>query len=235
MKALAKQLMPPLLVTALKRIHYKPPSYSGLDNLDQKLEQYLNFNNGYFVELGANDGINQSNTLYYERYKHWRGVLIEPAPHNYLLCRQHRSPANHIVCNACTSFDYKEQFVEIAYSDLMSAPIGLESDIPNPLAHAKEGRQFLHPFDEHYIFGALAKPLNAILAEANAPSIIDFLSLDVEGAEMEVLKGIDHREYKFRFMCIESRSPEKLLAYLARIGYHFIEQLSSQDYLFAWP
>lgn len=103
--------------------------------------------------------------------------------------------------------------MEIVYSNLMSIPKGLESDIFDSHSHAKEGKQFLHPLNENVFFGALAKPLNEILKDANVQKLIDSLSLDVEGAEIEVLKGINHNEFKFKFMCIECRSIEKLSAY----------------------
>ena len=73
----------------------------------------------------------------------------------------------------------------------MSTPLGLESDIENPVSHAGEGRKFLNPSDDNFKFGALAVPLNTLLTKSNAPKVIDFLSLDAEGAEMEILKGID--------------------------------------------
>jgi len=62
--------------------------YFSLNQLDRKLEKYVDYDNGYFVELGANDGVNQSNSLYFEKYRTWRGLLVEPAPQNYLKCRQ---------------------------------------------------------------------------------------------------------------------------------------------------
>ena len=62
--------------------------------------------------------------------------------------------------------------------------------------------------------------------------LIDLLSLDVEGAEIEVLKGIDHETYRFKYMCIECRNIEKLEKYLNQVGYLLIEPLSVQDYLF---
>lgn len=218
-------------LTPKRRINI-PKKYFGVNKIDQKMEKYLNYNDGYFVELGANDGENQSNTLYLERYRNWKGVLIEPTPHNYLLCRANRSVRTQIFCNACTSFEYKEKFVEIVYSNLMSTPIGLESDIANPFEQAKMGKQYLKRSDDNFIFGSLAKPLNNILCEAGAPPLIDLLSLDVEGAEIEVLKGIDHSRYKFKYLCIESRSKEKLIDYLSVNGYQFIEQLFTNDYLF---
>jgi FkbM family methyltransferase len=206
--------------------------YFGLNNLDEKLEKWLNYENGYFVELGANNGVDQSNTLHYERYKNWRGILVEPVPHNYLACRKVRSNENHFFCNACTSFEYQDKFVEIAYSNLMSTALGLDSDIAQPMEHAKVGRQFLEPTDDNLVFGAVATPLNILLQRANAPHLMDLLSLDVEGAELEVLRGIDHTTYRFKYLCIESRSSESLARYLKGYNYAFVEKLSAQDYLF---
>jgi FkbM family methyltransferase len=183
--------------------------------------------------LGANDGVDQSNTLHFELFKNWRGVLIEPTPHNFFNCLKNRAAENSFFCNACVSFDFKEKFVEIAFSNLMSTPIGLESDISNPLEHAQAGKKYLNPTDEIFIFGALAKSLNEILTKSSAPNNIDLLSLDVEGAELEVLKGIDHNMYRFKYMCVESHfNPEKIRDYLQDKNYSFVEKLSSFDYLF---
>jgi FkbM family methyltransferase len=231
-----KQLLPPIFWGIGRQIkqfrNRNRKHYFSINGLDQKLEKYLPKTGGVFVELGANDGINQSNTLYFERYKGWRGVLIEPTPHNYLKCLANRSTENHIFCNACVSFDYADRFVEIVFANLMSSPVGLESDVQDPVSHAHSGRQFLESTDQIFAFGAVAKTLNAILLETQSPNKIDFLSLDVEGAEMEVLKGIDHYQYRFSYLCIECRDLDKLAAYLVQHDYQMIDQLSSHDYLF---
>ena len=223
---------PPILLKYLTAIWNGNTKYKGLYQLDRRIEAYVNFDNGFFVELGANNGIAQSNTYYFEKNRGWTGVLIEPTPHNYLICLKNRSPKTKIFCNACTSFDYKDKFVEIVFSNLMSTPIGLESDIDNPLEHAKLGKQFLGEKEDNFSFGALAVPLNEILHSANAPNRIDFLSLDVEGAEIEVLKGINHTNFRFSYICIESRSKDKITNYLSEQDYSFIEQLSGHDFLF---
>lgn len=207
--------------------------YFSLNQLDRKLEKYVDYNNGYFVELGANDGVTQSNSLYFEKHRNWRGLLVEPAPQNFLKCRQNRSSRDSIYCAACVSFEYDQEFVRIAYSNLMSTPVSLESDIKDPRAHAKLGDQFLGSGETVFEFGAVARTLNSLLLDSNAPKLIDFLSLDVEGAELEVLKGVDHQAFRFKYILVECRDLPRLSAYLENQGYRFAEQLSGQDYLFA--
>ena len=58
------------------------------------------------------------------------------------------------------------------------------------------------------------------------------MSLDVEGAEIEVLKGINHDYYRFKYMVIESRDIEKISQYLQTVNYELVEKLSHHDYLF---
>lgn len=207
--------------------------YASLNQLDRKLEKYVDYDNGYFVELGANDGVTQSNSLYFEKYRNWHGLLVEPTPQNFLKCRQNRSARNSIYCAACVSFDYGQEFVRIAYSNLMSTPMSLESDIPDARAHAALGDRFLGNGEMVFEFGAVARTLNSLLLDAGAPRQIDFLSLDVEGAELEVLKGVDHQAFRFKYILVECRDFPRLDAYLEKQGYRFIEKLSSQDYLFA--
>jgi len=94
----------------LDNIDKKLKKYYALDDIDKKLEKYLNYNNGFFIEVGANDGINQSNTYYLEKERNWRGILIEPAPNNYISCKKNRSNLNRFYFNACVSFEYKGVF-----------------------------------------------------------------------------------------------------------------------------
>ncbi len=207
--------------------------YFSLNQLDRKLEKYVDYDNGYFVELGANDGVTQSNSLYFEKNRGWRGLLVEPTPQNFLKCRQNRSAGSSIYCAACVSFDYDQEFVRIAYSNLMSTPVSLESDIKDPRAHAELGDRFLGSGETVFEFGAVARTLNSLLLDAHAPKLIDFLSLDVEGAELEVLKGVDHQAFRFKYILVECRDLPRLSAYLENQGYRFTEKLSEQDYLFA--
>ncbi|WP_425083226.1 FkbM family methyltransferase [Ruegeria profundi] len=211
----------------------KPESkYFGLNSLDQKLEPYVDFDNGFYVELGANDGVNQSNTLYFEKERNWRGVLIEPSPHNFLKCLKRRGENNQVHCNACVEFGFPDKFVEMAYANLMTVPVGMELDLPDPNAHLLAAQQHMRETERTFTFGAAAKPLNDILVDSNAPSRINFLSLDVEGAELSVLKGLDHNQFRFDYMLIECRDYDRMASYLESVGYKLEALLSQHDYLF---
>ena len=227
-----KNFIPPVLWNVLKKNYFK--KYYALTQLDKKLEKYLNFDNGYFIELGANDGITQSNTYFFERKKKWNGILIEPIPHKFLDCIENRSKKNKIYCNACVAFDYKNKFVEIIYSNLMSSPINLRSDIQNPEKHAYSGKKFLDSNDSIFKFAAIASTLNDIMIKSNSPNKIDFLSLDVEGAEIEVLNGIDFNNYTFKYILVESRSFDIIDLFLRSKNYKLIEKLGEHDYLFGY-
>jgi FkbM family methyltransferase len=210
----------------------EPKKFHGLHGLDRKLEVYLGYDGGYFVELGANDGVDQSNTLYFERERGWRGVLIEPILHNFLKCQANRAQDNAFFCAACVSEDYEEPYVRLTYSNLMTTPHGVDSDIADPTAHAQSGAVYLKPGEQPVEVMAVARTLSSLLAEAGAPAEMDLLSLDVEGAELEVLKGLDHDRHRFRYMLVECRDAERLGRYLAEANYVLIDKISQHDYLF---
>lgn len=230
MKSLNQLLL--LLLAKVRYLKENHESKQGINNLSKKIIEYLDYKDGFYVELGANNGIAQSNTLYLEKKLNWKGVLIEPNKDNYLKCKLNRSEANTFFNNACVSFEYKKDFVNFLYADLMSVSLDLESDLSDPKLHYEMGLKFIPDYKNDPHFAARASTLNNLLIKANAPALIDLLVLDVEGAELEVLKGIDHSFFKFKYICIESRSSGKLFDYLSPLGYRFKEKLTEQDYLF---
>ena len=69
-----------LFTKKTKTFFKKFRKFNALNNLDKKLLQYINYKNGFYIECGANDGVDQSNTWHFEKFKNWHGILIEAHP-----------------------------------------------------------------------------------------------------------------------------------------------------------
>jgi FkbM family methyltransferase len=190
----------------------------------------------FYIELGANDGISQSNTKYLELYDGWNGVLIEPMPNLYSKLIKNRSASNIFVNSACCSFNYFNPTMTFLYANLMSISLDGKSDILDRQLHANIGSGHLDKGESVYALQVPTTTLNSILLENNAPKRINFFSLDVEGSEMEVLEGIDYDEFVFDLICVETRSFDQVEKFLQDKGYECLVQLtnnfSHSDYLF---
>jgi FkbM family methyltransferase len=206
--------------------------YWGLGDLDKKLVAIIGARPGYFVELGANDGISQSNTKHLEMFHGWKGVLVEPYPGNFNKLQRTRSSSNHLENAACVSFDFPKSEMVLTYSNLMTTPMEGYSDLENRSSHAESGAKWLRPQESVTTFVARTRTLSSILDEAKAPRNIELLSLDVEGGEIEVLSGIDHEKYRFDWVVVESRDEAAIVSFFAKLGYSLHSKLSGHDYLF---
>ena len=208
---------------------YKQPPYGyGAQPIDRKLQKYLNFRNGFFIELGANNGLHQSNTYYLERYKKWNGILIEPIPERYQEIPQWRKRAQTFNC-ACVAFDYPLSEVEMTFADLMSVVKGGMHSESEEKKHLEDAVRVIN--DVHlYEFKVPARTLTSILDECQVQEI-DFLSLDVEGYEANVLRGLNFEKYAPRYMLIEARYREEVEAVINH-KYEFVEQITPMDILY---
>lgn len=203
-------------------------SYSP-SKLDRKVLEYVSREGGYFIELGANDGLSQSNTMLLEEKFGWRGLLIEAIPHKYFECRKNRSKNNDYCFAAVVDDSFSEKFVELRYGNLMTIPETSQLDKDE---HISIGSRFLINGEETIVFGAPARTLTSILDEVGAPSKIDLFSLDVEGGELSVLKGIDFDRYSFDFILLETFELAEIEDFLSAFGYALIEKYTGHDYLF---
>lgn len=207
--------------------------YFGTDQLDRKLKEFLDLDRpGYFIEIGANNGIAQSNTKHLELFHDWTGLLVEPWRPNFERLKITRARRTNFVHAACVAFTYPRETVDLYFSNLLTIAEGLENEKSNAYNWAK-GAEFLIP-DGGKVekFSAPAKTLDSILEEIGAPREISLFSLDVEGAEIEVLKGVNFERYKFGVLCIESDAISGIETFLSRQGYKVSAQLSFHDYVF---
>ena len=218
----------------LSRILYKKRPFFGLRNLDRRFLEIIDHSPSFYIEIGANDGVSQSNTLALELFYGWTGMLIEPASSTFRKLKRNRSRRrNYLLKAACDSANFPAHTVQLGYADLMSSTLGIESDVADPLMYVAEAARYLSPGDSTRIETVTAVTMTEALEAAGAPEIIGFLSLDVEGTELEVLHGIDFERYSFEWLLIESRNLKRISAFLSPRGYRLHSQLSHHDYLFS--
>ena len=198
-----------------------------LNQLDLKLKPFLNFNGGFFVEAGANDGVNQSNTLFYEKFRNWRGILVEPIPQLAARCQENR-PGCIVENCALVPFTHSRPVVEMYYCDLMSMVKGAQKTPEADQAHVRRGCE-VQGLDA-YELTVPARTLTALL-DQHAPPPIDLLALDVEGAELDVLQGLDFEKYQPTYLLIEARFRQEVDEFLAP-DYVVVAELSHHDVLY---
>lgn len=185
--------------------------------------------NGVFLDIGANNGIHFSNTAALEFDHGWTGILVEANPDLAVKC-QHNRPASTVLNYAVWNSDTTLQ-LEIPLSDLSDA--GGEV-IEGHLLSRITGIEYLDQrnsnyFQKHFsqqtnIVPVQARTVTSILKQLNRlPCIIDYCSIDTEGAEFEALEGIDFGVVDIRFLTIEHGTrhgyKEQFAAYLAPYGF----------------
>ncbi len=206
-----KSLFPVKFKTFIKKFR----KFNGYNNLDKQMLKFINFKNGFFIDIGANDGVNQSTTWYYEKTLNWKGVLIEPLPHIYKELKKNRSDKNFFFNVAAVSKNYKKKNIEIIYSkDSLTAKIkNFETNYKNKKSVNVEAL-------------TIKNILNKIVSKNKK---IDFFSLDVEGAEFEVLDGIDFSENKIKYFLIETANFKRLKLFLEKKGFRYVLRLSNYN------
>ncbi len=195
-------------------------SRPGLNDIDRKLERYLPQRPGVFVEVGAFDGYRYSNTYFLERFRKWSGVLIEPIPESCVLCTRER-PNSQVFNCALVSPDGPSSLT-LRYGGPLSAERSKERNEGEIALATTFG------WEERYEVTVPARSLTSVLEEAALDSI-DFLSIDVEGAEVDVLRGLDLDRYAPAFLLVETNGAERVIAEMLADRYALVAQFSSND------
>ena len=208
----------------------------------ESLKKYLNYKNGFFIEVGAFDGVSYSNTLVLEKKLSWTGLLVEPTFKNYLSCIKNRP--NSIACNCLlTSFKNYEN-KKYAFGDFDSNDNGSGGPMASITSY-KFNKSFFYNLKllyskvrGKYSFIPVAQfPLSLLTDKLNIKKV-DFLSLDVEGHEYEVLNGINFDKLYIKYICIEIRNfhQETIFNFMEKKNFKLLEKLTNfstySDFLF---
>ncbi|MDR2375460.1 MAG: FkbM family methyltransferase [Treponema sp.] len=194
----------------------------------QDLLAYLYFRGkktGFFLDIGAHDGRTYSNSYVFEQLG-WRGACVEPLPGVFEQLRQNRRCDCYQAALAASASP-GAVFVHAVGVDTLS---GLESELAGGHEDwiVREGGR-----PERIRVKTLT--FSGLMASYPDQQTIDFLSLDVEGAEMAILRTIDFETYNFGLItveCVEEKEGEDLRDFMAAKGYGVLADLGL-DLMFA--
>ncbi|AWM78508.1 FkbM family methyltransferase [Phenylobacterium parvum] len=175
---------------------------------------------GFFVEFGATDGIKFSNTRALETRLGWSGILAEPARIWYPALRRNRAC---FIDDRCVWTKTGETLVFNQPAIAAHSTIDAYSRGDSLAGTRAEGRRY----------EVTTVSLNDLLAHWNAPRRIDYLSIDTEGSELDILQALDFGAWEIRLITVEhNHTPKRreIHDFLVSKGYQRkFERLSNVD------
>lgn len=174
-------------------------------------EMSRNKRNGYFVEVGAFDGIQLSNTYLLEKNFGWSGVCIEPHPKFYEQLTKYRT------CKTSNLAVYSKSGQKLKFT--------LDNFLSGVTQHFNEPERDKDRFSKP-IIEVSTITLTDLLDKMGAPKKIDYISIDTEGTEYEIIKAFDFSKYSVNLWTIEHNQDhrsddyyEKIVALMKKNGY----------------
>jgi len=204
-----------------KKSNKNMKSYADYET-DLEIQKY--FEPGYSgvcIDIGAGVGTERSNTYYFEK-KYWRCLCIEPNPGLYNHMRMYRRLALNIACS-----NYDKKGVPFQIYDINDGNQEAISSLVVDQRLVESHKGMINKVQEIKVE---VKKLDTILSRINLEKI-DFVSIDTEGTELEVLMGFDINRWKPRLFIIENNFDEpKFADYLKDFGYKFSQRLGVNDF-----
>lgn len=194
-----------------------------LEELDLKLKKYLSYPNGVFLEVGANDGIRQSNTYIFEKFFGWTGILIEPSSwYNYLT----ENRPNSIIFNcALVSYDWNLPTIKGSF-------INSSIEAGNLMSTTEQSTLF----KKNQSIEVKASTIDDVISTTTFTKF-DLISLDCEGSEFSILNGFNFRRHSTKYFLIEIFNDNyenfnQILHLLRDNGYEIEDRLGNHDFIF---
>lgn len=168
---------------------------------------------GFFLDIGAHDGVYLSNTYVLEKRYNWNGICIEANPDSYIELKKNRQSTCVNIC-----LDASEGHVEFLKNGVFGEIVSAGSN-----GYVNDARK-----SEDAVEKVRTKRLDVILDELQAPKKIDYMTIDIEGSEERVLKEFSFDKY--RFICVTIERPTPLLKVtFNKNGYILIKEIPGLD------
>ena len=190
------------------------------------------YGTGVFVEVGASDGVTFSNTFFFETTLKWRGVCIEARPSAYEELIQNRS-AKCIKLEAAvgdpSDFHPYSGGCFVEYKGWGSGLSGIQ-EYYDPKHLERIRKEQLHPDHKGFERYNVQVCNLADLLEESECFDIDYLSIDIEGPELKVLKLLDYDRFRIKVITVENNyRTADIRNFLRTKGYRFVERVGVDE------
>ena len=192
---------------------------------DKFLNEVVFFNkrNGFFIDIGAHDGISYSNSLFFEKFNDWSGICVEPNPIVFNKLESNRKSINLNVCIG--SENKKVKFTQIeGYSEMLSG------------VTEKYDKKHIERINNAILIKGGKKSeievdmitLDVVVALKNKK--IDFISIDTEGNEFDIINSINFDFLDVKSLVIENNyNDNRVKEYLNSLGFVLIYKLDCDE------
>lgn len=189
------------------------------DKQDEFLETtvFKGYQNGFFVDVGANDGVTINNSIYFEENNNWTGINIEPIKSTYDKLIENRPKCINLNCAISNENGTAEFILNKGYTEMIS---GLKSQF-DPRHKERLLRELQYFGGTSEVVIVPTKRLETVFSENNVKHV-NYLSIDVEGAEFEVIKSIDFDKVFIDVIGYENNyddQGQKIMIYLQNKGF----------------
>src|ERR1700736_5857870 len=213
--------------------HYMAPVFYAQHGEDRALLEFFGGAPGFYVDVGANDGLSNSNTAALDQMG-WRGILVEAGPNLADICRQARPGSTVVACPAADPTQRGSASAFPRVSPGHDKTTGLSTLVDSPALQ----RKAMQIGARIATITVPVRSLDDILEKHDAPSAFELLSVDVEGAELEVLRSCDLTRWRPRIIIAEDNSVSgdvPVGGYLRRFGYHLACRTGVNDWYVRLP
>ncbi len=163
-------------------------SYYSQDGQDRYLHEnyFKDYRNGVFVDVGAHDGITINNTLFFQEAFGWNGINIEPNPKVFSKLSKSRPKCINLNCAVANTNGMCDFILNEGHTEMISGLF----DTFDPRHFGRLNSELKQHGGLSTIIPIATYTLETIF-ETNKISHVNYLSVDVEGAEFEVIKSIN--------------------------------------------
>ncbi len=215
-----------LIVTCLQA------GYHSQYKQDQILNEsiFRNKRKGFFVEIGAFDGVQFSNTKFYEEALGWKGICVEPIPEHFeslVINRPNSACINACIAEVPGTATFQRVKSKDPHTEMLSGLLDkyCSRHLNRTLRATEKDRGEIEMIEVECI------RLDTIL-DQNQVTHIDYLSIDTEGGELAILKSIDFNRYDITVIGVENNySSPDFKAFMENSGYTLVGQLGDEIYL----